>query len=55
MKIINKNIIYNDKQIQNLELNFCGYYCHCFITNQNKVQTANEILLDLFKQPTVFK
>jgi len=47
----NKNIIYNDTQIQNINKILRSYYCLYFITERNKGQTANEILLD-FHKPT---
>ena len=50
----NKNIIYNDAQIQNINSILCGYYCVYYITERNKGRTANELLLDFHEKPTHF-
>ena len=50
----NKNIIYNDAQIQNINSILCGYYCVYYIAERNKGRTANELLLDFHEKPTPF-
>ena len=54
MKTTNKNIIYNDSQIQNMNSILCGYYCIYYIEKQNEGQTADEVLLDFHDKPTEF-
>ena len=54
MKTTNKNIIYSDAQIQNIDSILCGYYCLYYITERNKGRTANEVMLDFHEKPTAF-
>ena len=54
MKTTNKNIIYNDAQIQNIDSILCGYYCLHYITERNKNRKADEVLLDFHQSPTEF-
>ena len=54
MKTTNKNIIYNDSQIQNMDSILCGYYCIYYIEQRNEGRTADEVLLDFHDNPTEF-
>ena len=54
VKTTNKNIIYNDLQIQNMNSILCGYYCIYYIKKQNEGRTADEVLLDFHDKPTEF-
>ena len=54
MKTTNKNIIFNDAQIQNIDSILCGYYCLYYITESNKNRKADEVLLDFHQSPTEF-
>ena len=54
MKTTNKNIIYNDLQIQNMYSILCGYYCIYYIEQRNEGRTADEVLLDFHDKPTEF-
>ena len=54
MKTTNKNIIYNNTQIQRIDSILCGYYCLYYIIERNKGRLADEILLDFHHSPTEF-
>ena len=54
MKTANKNIIYNDTQIQNINSILCGYYCLYYIMQRNKGEKADEVLLDFHDKPSAF-
>lgn len=54
MKTANKNIIYNDSQIQNINSILCGYYCLYYIMQRNKGKTPNEALGDFHQKPTAY-
>lgn len=54
MKTTNKNIIYNDSQIQNMNSILCGYYCVYYITQRKAGRAANAVLLDFHDKPTEF-
>ena len=46
MRTANKNIVYNDAQLQNINSILCGYYCLYYIMQRNNGRAANEVLLD---------
>ena len=54
MKTTNKNIVYNDSKIQNINPNLCGYYCIYYIKQRNDGQNANKVLFNFYDKPTEF-
>ena len=54
MRTSNKNIIYNDTQIQNINSILCEFYCVYYVLERNKRRKPNEILSDFHQKPTAF-
>ena len=54
LKTANKNIVYNDAQIQNINSILCGYYCIYYIKQRDSGRAANDVLSDFHEKPTAF-